>query len=474
MAIAVVLILLVIGSVIFHFASPWWFTPIASNWGMIDNTVFITFWVTGAVFIAVNLFMAWCVVKYRHGKTDAAHYEPENPKLELWLTVITSIGVAAMLAPGLWVWAKFVEVPEGAMEVEVVGQQWHWSYRFPGEDGVFGTTGAQLITPSNPFGMNADDPAGQDDILVASPELHLPVDQPVKALLRSKDVLHNFAVPQFRVKMDLVPGMVSYVWLEPNRVGTYEILCEELCGLAHHTMRGSVVVDESGDFDTWLASHPTWGELQARADGDPATGQALYASCAACHGAQGEGNQALNAPRLAGLDRGYIERQLKNFKRGWRGAHEDDTYGRQMAPMAAVLADQAAIDHVTAYIATLEAPAPEPTVSGDAGHGRELYVTCSACHGVQGEGVWSANAPRLAGVQDWYLKRQIQNFADGVRGGHAQDRYGWQMGLMADALGGEEAINDVVAYINTLSGVKPERKQRTVPDVHHVTDSRSH
>lgn len=100
MAIAIVLVLLVIGSLAFHFLSPWWFTPIASNWTTMDDTVILTFWVTGIVFVAVNLFLAWAVWRYRHRKQQQAAYEPENKKLEWWLTIVTSIGVAAMLAPG--------------------------------------------------------------------------------------------------------------------------------------------------------------------------------------------------------------------------------------------------------------------------------------------------------------------------------------------------------------------------------------
>jgi cytochrome c oxidase subunit 2 len=104
-------IALVIGTVLFHFLSPWWFTPIASNWTTMDQTVDITFWVTGIVFIAINLFMAYAIIRYRHRQGLKAHYEPENKKLEWWLTIVTSVGIAAMLAPGLLVWAKFVTVP---------------------------------------------------------------------------------------------------------------------------------------------------------------------------------------------------------------------------------------------------------------------------------------------------------------------------------------------------------------------------
>ena len=104
MPLAVVLILLVVGSLIFHVLSPWTFTELASNWAMVDFTIDITFWVTGAVFVAVNLFMAYCVIKFRYKKEARATYEPENKKLETWLTVLTTIGVAAMLTPGLFVW----------------------------------------------------------------------------------------------------------------------------------------------------------------------------------------------------------------------------------------------------------------------------------------------------------------------------------------------------------------------------------
>ena len=197
MVLAIVLVLLVVGSVLFHYLSPWYFTPIASNWGMIDDTVTITFWVTGFVFVAVNLFMAYCVMRYRARKGHTAHYEPENKKLETWLVGLTTIGVVAMLAPGLLVWAKFVDVPKDAAQFEVMGKQWHWGFRFPGKDGVLGTVDARYISDKNPFGINPDDPNGQDDVLIASPEVHLPMGKPVKALLRSVDVLrfHGAAIP---------------------------------------------------------------------------------------------------------------------------------------------------------------------------------------------------------------------------------------------------------------------------------------
>jgi len=442
---------LVLGSVLFQFLSPWYFTPIASNWGAMDDTISLTFWITGFVFVAVNLFVAYCVIRYRHRKGIRAKYEPENKKLEWWLVGLTAVGVAAMLAPGLFVWAKFVEVPNDAAVLEVVGKQWSFSFRFPGNDGKLGTVDVRHVSDKNPFGMNPDDPNGQDDVLVSGSELHLPVGKPVKLLLRSIDVLHNFAVPQFRAKMDLVPGLVTYIWLTPTRTGKFDLLCNELCGVAHFAMRGKVVVEEERAFQAWLTGHPTFAQTAARAPGDAAAGKQLYTVCAACHGLQAEGSPALHAPKLSGQGDLYLQRQLKYFKNGARGAHDKDVFGKMMAPMAATLGDDTAIDNVSAYIKTLpDNPAPA-TVKGSANDGQRLYVsTCGACHGPNGRGIQATNGPRLKGMSDWYMVTQLKNFKQGVRGAHPQDMYGPQMALMSEILVDDQAINDLVAYINTL------------------------
>jgi len=450
MAFALVLILLVVGTVLFHFLSPWWFTPIASNWSTVDDTVHVTFWVTGIVFVLVNLFLAYSVIRFRHRKGQKALYEPENKKLEWWLTGITTVGIAAMLAPGLSVWAKFVTVPEDASIVEVLGQQWSWSYRFPGKDGVLGKADTRLIGLDNPFGMDPKDAAGADDILVASPELHLPLNRPVKILLRSKDVNHQFAVPQFRVKMDMVPGMVTFFWFTPTRTGVFDALCEQLCGMAHFAMRGRVVVDEQNTFDTWLASQPSYQSTVAMMAGDAAAGQALYVTCSACHGPQAEGNQLVNAPKLSGQAPWYLIRQLNDFKAGVRGAHEADAFGKQMIPFASMLADDIAVRNVVAYIASQPDTPAKSTLAGDAGKGKVLFQTCSACHGADGQGIWSTNAPRLASMSDWYLARQLKNYQQGIRGAHRQDFNGAQMVSMAQTLPDDRAISDLLGYVHSL------------------------
>ena len=261
MAIAIVLVLIVVGSILFHVFSPWWWTPIASNWAYIDSMISITFWITGAVFAAVILFTAYCVFKFRHKEGRVADYEPENNKLEIWLTIITSVGVAALLAPGLVVWWQFVTVPDDAAEVEVVAQQWQWNYRLPGEDGILGTVDNRLINSDNPLGINPDDPNGQDDVVIEADDLHLPIGKPVKMLLRSVDVLHDYMVPEFRAKMDMVPGMITYFWFTPTRTGEFQVLCAELCGVGHAFMRGAVLIDTEEDYRSWLLDQATFAQL---------------------------------------------------------------------------------------------------------------------------------------------------------------------------------------------------------------------
>jgi len=272
MAVALILVLVAVGSVVFHLFSPWWWTPIASNWGYVDNTLIITFWITGTVFVAVLLFTAYCVLRFRHREGQQALYEPENKRLEWGLTIATALGVAAMLAPGLYVWHQFVTVPADATEVEIVGRQWSWSYRLPGKDGRLGTSNVSNISTDNPLGLNANDPNAQDDVVIESDNLHLQIGKPVKFLLRSLDVLHNFYVPEFRGKMDMIPGAVTYYWVTPTRPGTFDILCFELCGVGHPQMRGQVVVEEDGAHQVWLEKQKTFAEVS----GQPKTLKADY------------------------------------------------------------------------------------------------------------------------------------------------------------------------------------------------------
>ena len=191
--------------------------------------------------------------------------------------------------------------------------------------------------------------------------------------------------------------------------------------------------------------------LNAYAAGDATKGKAAYAVCAACHGANGMGNKALNAPRIAGQEPWYLERQLNNYKKGIRGANPKDSYGMQMRPMALTLANDQAVSDMAAYVSSMPASKPlESTVKGDATAGKASYMICQTCHGPTGGGNKALNTPRLTGLQDWYIVRQLKNFKSGARGTKAGDTYGMQMRPMALTLTTDAAINNVAAYIATL------------------------
>lgn len=260
MIVALIMVLVVAASLIFHFASPWRPTPIASNWGFIDDTMKLTFWVTGVGFVAVVLFMAYCLYRFRHQSGRRSTYEPENRRLELLLGGVTTIAVIVLLAPGLAVWGQYISPPEGAMEMEAVGAQWSWSFRLPGEDKRFGSTDVRNIDGDNALGISPADPRGRDDLIITNGEMHLPLGRPVKVLLRSVDVLHDFYVPQIRAKMDLVPGMETYFWFTPTKTGQFEILCVAYCGLGHPQMRGALFVDSESDYRSWLSSQQTFAQ----------------------------------------------------------------------------------------------------------------------------------------------------------------------------------------------------------------------
>lgn len=171
--------------------------------------------------------------------------------------------------------------------------------------------------------------------------------------------------------------------------------------------------------------------------------------CLTCHGADGQGNIAIDAPRLAGMERWYLKHQLELFRDGLRGTHPADLPGREMQPMAAILTDES-IEDILDWAEQWEYQAAEVTLSGDTRRGEELYASCSACHGEEAQGNEALRAPALAGQNDFYLYNQLKNFKAGVRGYDRRDQYGTQMRLMAQKIADEEAMRDIVAYINTL------------------------
>jgi cytochrome c oxidase subunit 2 len=188
-------------------------------------------------------------------------------------------------------------------------------------------------------------------------------------------------------------------------------------------------------------------------------GKADFEICQACHGSCAQGTPDLNTPRLAGLEAAYVTRQLEDFRAGRRGAAPGDVQGDQMAQMAKVLPDSDAVGRVAHYVSGLSVTAALPTVKGDVNKGKATFVLCASCHGADGKGNATLQAPRLTGMSDWYLLRQLESFRAGQRGNGAPDSPGARMRAMAMSLPDDAAVHNVVAYIATVSSKELEGKE---------------
>jgi len=252
----VILLMIVVGGVAMTLAarSRWWLPPVASTQGIeIDRLFYTTLVVTGIAFVLVHLVLALFV--WMGGRRQTAAYWHDNRTLELTYTLTPAAILLTLVSMGAVVWGRIhAPPPENALVVEVRAEQFGWFFRYPGADGTFGRVEPALINARrNPLGLDPADPAGQDDIVARGGDLHLVVNRPVHVRLRSKDVLHSFFVPQFRVKQDAVPGVTIPVVFTPTRAGNFEIACAELCGVGHYIMRGKITVESQAAFDAWLA-----------------------------------------------------------------------------------------------------------------------------------------------------------------------------------------------------------------------------
>lgn len=171
--------------------------------------------------------------------------------------------------------------------------------------------------------------------------------------------------------------------------------------------------------------------------------------CTTCHGVEGIGNIAIEAPRLAGMEAWYLKRQLENFRAGIRGTHGEDIQGIAMRPMAAKLSDESIAD-IVGWVGEWEYVPAVVTVEGNVNQGRTAFQSCAACHGANAEGNEALGAPALAGQNDWYMITQLKNFRAGFRGAHREDTYGSQMLTMSKTLRDDQVVINVVSYINTL------------------------
>jgi cytochrome c oxidase subunit 2 len=240
--------------------------PASDHGVLIDRMLYITTALCFVVFVITQVALFWFSFKYQESDNKKAFYYPHNNKLEIIWTVIPAIALTILVGFGIFYWYKITgDAPKGSQQVEVIGSQFKWEFRYPGKDGILGKKYYKKIDGNNPLGQIWEDPANHDDIYIVGEPLHLVVNKPVHMILGAKDVIHDVGLAHFRMKMDAVPGIPTTMWFTPTKTSlqmkketgkadfVYEISCDQMCGSGHWSMRGEIIVETQQEFDAWMS-----------------------------------------------------------------------------------------------------------------------------------------------------------------------------------------------------------------------------
>ncbi len=285
---------------ILGFGAMFWYSGIASEYFLpeaasehgvkTDNLFWITMAVISFAFFATNLLLFFFPFKYQFKEVKKADYYPENHKLEIIWTIIPAIVMAILVIFGWIEWSNITDkAPAEAVKIEIMGKQFNWQVRYPGQDGELGKYHYTKIDALNSMGVDFKDPSSMDDFMPG--KLMLPKGRPVLLNIRSRDVLHSVFLPHFRLKMDAVPGMPTQFWFTPTKTTAdmreelstaggmwdelndkgepkwqnfnYELACTEICGDSHFAMKFAVEVIEAEAYDKWMAEQKPWAVSNA-------------------------------------------------------------------------------------------------------------------------------------------------------------------------------------------------------------------
>jgi cytochrome c oxidase subunit 2 len=246
----------------------------------VDTLLNFIFYLTAAVFVLTQTVYIYYLVKYRKRPGSKAYYSHGNNKLEIiWTAIPTAIFLGLVIYSNR-LWAELHSPPpEDSVKVDVVSYQFGWDMRYAGADGQLGKVDVHSYSVDNKFGLVPDDAAGDDDF--SSTELVIPVNKPVHIYLHSRDVIHSFYVPAFRLYQAAVPGRtIAWVWFEPTRTGNFELACSQICGSGHYNMKAPIRVVSQEEFEKWRA-----GKIEAKAEEAKAAADArtLRASTVSTH-----------------------------------------------------------------------------------------------------------------------------------------------------------------------------------------------
>ena len=243
-----------------------------------DSMLFVTVVMTGIVFFVTQILLFYFVFRYQSTEHRKAFFYSHNNKLEILWTTVPALALVVLVVIGLKNWFTMTDIaPKDSLVVEIVGKQFNWLIRYPGPDGVFGKRDYRLTNDAtNVLGLDWNDPASKDDIIVENGEMHIIDKRNVQLVINSRDVIHDVGLPHFRMKMDAVPGITTTMWFTPkftteemkaktkNPNFVYEISCDQMCGKGHYSMRGTVIVQTANEFNAWIAKQPAYYASQQK------------------------------------------------------------------------------------------------------------------------------------------------------------------------------------------------------------------
>lgn len=268
------LLILIGGFALFFWYSSYAFDdyaiPVASEHGVqVDTLFWVTTAITGFIFLLTHVLLFYFSYRYQYHENTTALFYPDNSKLEVIWTIVPAIVLAILVFTGWQAWTDITsKSPDNAEVIEILGYQFTWEARYPGEDGELGDTDYKLIDAQNSFGMDFTDKSSFDDY--TSRTVHVPKGKPVLFKIRARDVLHSVFIPEMRLKQDAVPGMPTRFWFVPEKTTeemreetgnpdfNYNIYCAEVCGRGHFSMQVRLVVQEPEAYEEWKAEQDSW------------------------------------------------------------------------------------------------------------------------------------------------------------------------------------------------------------------------
>ncbi|HEX6466720.1 MAG TPA: cytochrome C oxidase subunit II [Terriglobales bacterium] len=254
-----VIIVLALATSVAFLARAWLPALAATHTVGFDPQLHLTLAIFGVAFLVAQFALAIFIWRFREGRGRASVHGGRAQgwfALEIAAILFTGSVFLGLGIKGGALAAAASKIPNAnALQIEVTGMQFQWYYRYPGDDGKLGAVKPELADASigNPLGLDPSDSAGEDDII--APQLVVPVHRPVELTLKSLDVVHSFFVPSMRLQMNAVPGLTTHVNFTPEKTGVYEVVCNQLCGLGHYRMHGSILVLAPEEFEQWMQQH---------------------------------------------------------------------------------------------------------------------------------------------------------------------------------------------------------------------------